>query len=171
MTQPNEARNVLNPYAPPTTDVDFGVLAPGSGEDAPLASRGSRLAASMIDGMMYMVGGTPFWMGVQGPLSISMPLMVAGALLYLGVLGLQSYRIATRGQTLAKQWLGIKIVKVDGSSVGFWDGVVLRTWVLIPVAFIPFIGGLFGFVDALAIFGHERRCIHDRIAKTRVVVA
>ncbi len=34
---------------------------------------------------------------------------------------------------------------------------------------VPFIGGIFGLVNALFIFGAERRCLHDRLAGTRVV--
>ena len=37
--------------------------------------------------------------------------------------------------------------------------------------FLAAAGGLFGLVDILFIFGSERRCIHDLIAQTKVVVA
>jgi hypothetical protein len=34
---------------------------------------------------------------------------------------------------------------------------------------IPFVGNFVGLVDALMIFGEDHRCLHDRIAGTRVI--
>jgi uncharacterized RDD family membrane protein YckC len=84
----------------------------------------------------------------------------------------QWYLIATTGQTLAKRWLGIMIVRTDGSPCGFVNGVLLRNWVIyVLLSFLPFVNYLVWLIDALMIFGDERRCLHDHIAGTRVVVA
>jgi uncharacterized RDD family membrane protein YckC len=45
---------------------------------------------------------------------------------WLGVLLLQAYLVTTTGQSIAKRWFRIKIVKVDGSPVNFVSGVLLR---------------------------------------------
>jgi uncharacterized RDD family membrane protein YckC len=94
-----------------------------------------------------------------------MGLMVLSFMIY------QWYLIATTGQSLAKRWLGIKIVRLDGSPVGFVNGVILRSWVVGALSNIPILGTIIGLVNPLMIFGEERRCLHDHIAGTRVVVA
>ena len=92
-------------------------------------------------------------------------------LMVLAFMGYQWYLIATTGQTLAKRWLGIKIVRVDGTPLGFVNGVILRSWVLGLLGNIPIVGPLVSLVNPLMIFGEERRCLHDQIAGTRVIVA
>jgi uncharacterized RDD family membrane protein YckC len=66
--------------------------------------------------------------------------------------------------------MGIKIVKMDGSPCGFVSGVLLREIVLSGAGFIPFIGKVIGLVDAVMIFGDQRRCLHDQLAGTKVVL-
>ena len=39
------------------------------------------------------------------------------------------------------------------------------------ISIIPVIGSLVGLIDALLIFRDNRRCLHDNIADTMVVVA
>jgi hypothetical protein len=34
---------------------------------------------------------------------------------------------------------------------------------------VPCVGGLFPWIDALYIFGEERRCLHDLMAGTKVL--
>lgn len=91
------------------------------------------------------------------------------ALMVLGVLSLaivQCYLIATSGQSIAKRILRMRIVRQDGSPAKFVHGVLLRSWLMTFLTqIIPFIG----LVDALLIFGNERRCLHDRIASTDVI--
>jgi uncharacterized RDD family membrane protein YckC/DNA-directed RNA polymerase subunit RPC12/RpoP len=73
--------------------------------------------------------------------------------------------IASRGQSLGKMLLGMKIVDRQGGNPGFLAGVVLRNWLRFFLSFIPF----FGFIDWVVIFGESRRCIHDYLAGTHVV--
>ncbi len=73
--------------------------------------------------------------------------------------------IASRGQSLGKMLLGMKIVDPHGGNPGFVCGVVLRNWLCYLLCLIPF----FGFFDWIVIFGESRRCIHDYLAGTRVV--
>lgn len=171
MLERSDDPSAMNPYAPPTVDVDAGVLAPGIDIDAPLATRGARLAAAFLDGILYGVGLVPLSLFVQGVVIRSGILLVVCGLLFLAVSMVQYHGIVTRGQTLAKRWLSIKIVKIDGSRVGFLDGVVLRAWLPFLMGLIPVLGSFFGLADALAIFGQDRMCLHDRIAKTKVVLA
>jgi hypothetical protein len=63
--------------------------------------------------------------------------------------------------------LGMQIVRGDtGQLPGFLNGVVLRSWVPFPINQAC---NFFGLIDALWIFGEERRCLHDLIAQTIVV--
>ena len=73
--------------------------------------------------------------------------------------------IATRGQSLGKMLMFIRIVTTDGQIPGFVSGVLLRNWLRAALSSIPF----FGLIDALFIFSESRRCIHDYLAGTRVV--
>jgi uncharacterized RDD family membrane protein YckC len=67
--------------------------------------------------------------------------------------------------------LGIKIVRNDGSRAGLGRIFWLRMFVPGLVGAIPLVGGLFGLIDPLFIFGEEKRCLHDLIADTIVVTA
>lgn len=165
-----------NPYAPPTA----GSEQPMYGMDMDvqvLAGRGTRLGAVLIDGMLNLAACIPGF--IIGGLSMAAMSEDEGAIVMvglcaLGVLGLmiyQWYLVSTTGQSLAKKWLGIRIVKLDGSIPGFVHGVLLRQWVVGFLANIPFVGFIVALVDPLMIFGDERRCLHDHIASTKVIVA
>jgi uncharacterized RDD family membrane protein YckC len=173
-----------NPYAPPS-----GGYLPqqGYGQDPywqsyELASLGARLGAALLDGILSFVAAIPgffllykyfsaigssFDSTKEDDLWIGLGVMVIGLLL---VSIYQWYLITTRGQSLGKKWLHIRIVKLDGSMPGFVNGVLLRGWVMSLITNVPYIGGIVGLVDPLLIFGQERRCLHDLIASTRVIV-
>ena len=89
---------------------------------------------------------------------------IAGA---LSVEVLQWILLAVRGQTLGKIAMGVQIVPMDdGSKPGFVKAVVIRLWLRRLLLFIPF----FGLIDLPFIFGEERRCLHDLMVGTKVVV-
>jgi uncharacterized RDD family membrane protein YckC/DNA-directed RNA polymerase subunit RPC12/RpoP len=77
----------------------------------------------------------------------------------------QWWLIATRGQSIAKFLLGMRIVTVGGQNPGFLQGVVLRNWVRALLNMLPF----FALLDAAFIINDSKRCIHDLIAGTHVV--
>jgi len=47
--------------------------------------------------------------------------------------------------------------------------VVLREWVVSLMGLVPVVGRFISLVDAAMIFGAKRRCLHDIIAKTKVI--
>lgn len=173
----------INPYAPPAS---FDP-APFSGQDGDdpeiLADRGTRLGAVMLDGLIMTVAMLPavilfsfyVWstrIGARSGAGEGIFIMVLAMVIFGAPLVIyQWYLTATRGQTLGKKWLGIKIVKVDGSRLDFVSGVVLRSWVVGALGYIPYIGGIITLADCLMIFGDDRRCLHDKIAGTKVIVA
>jgi len=163
--------NFVNPYQPPSPGVGY-VMDLGAPPNAMnLADVGTRFIGAMIDGLLYLPVLIPGVLvaGFESSEDLS-PLSIA--LLVLGILGLgilQCYLIATSGQSIAKKILRIRIVRQDGSPVNFVHGVVLRSWLMAFLTNIPVFGAIIGLVDALMIFGNERRCLHDRIASTDVI--
>ena len=123
------------------------------------ATRGSRLQAVIIDGLLvvaiYFVG-----------LLANMP-----ELLFIGIIGLaiyQMYLLAKDGQTIGKRISNIRIVMVaDNSNGGFMPNVGMRLVLNGIIAFVPF----YALVDVLFIFREDHRCIHDMIAGTKVIEA
>ena len=168
-----------SPFAPPDA------AASPEAQDLPLADRGARFVAALIDGI---VGYLPFgpavvaviaWQAVNGempedPPPLFLVLTLIGLVGAFAVALYQWVQITASGQTIGKKYLRIRIVKVDGSPVDFVSGVLVRSWVL---GFLTTIlnqcclGWIFTLVDALMIFGEERRCLHDLLAGTKVVVA
>jgi len=77
-----------------------------------------------------------------------------------------------KGQTIAKRLLGIAVVKEDDSEVDL-STLLLRNliWFTNPfqISFIKYLIQLLELIDALFIFGEEKRTLHDRIAKTKVI--
>ncbi len=75
--------------------------------------------------------------------------------------------IAKRSQSVGKAAVGIKIVRTDGSRAGFWRIAGLR-WLVMMLGSSAI--GLLGLVDVLMIYRSDRRCLHDLIADTIVVM-
>ena len=98
----------------------------------------------------------------------------------LGLLAVQVWMLSTRGQTIGKRIVGIKVVKADGSAAGFVNGWLMRelliTAIGIATSLIPIIGPIllrpaFHIVDWCLIFRDDQRCLHDQMAGTKVVKA
>lgn len=144
-----------------------------------LASRSSRLGAVLLDSvfaMLFLIPGFLILMAFGDRTNKEDPVLGIGILiLALGGFAFavtQLVLLSSRGQTLGKKAVSIKIVKIDdGSNPGFLGAVVLRAGVPQVIGVIPFIGAIFGIVDILFIFSEERRCLHDHIASTIVVEA
>jgi uncharacterized RDD family membrane protein YckC len=159
-------------YAPPTAEV-ADVSASGQ---AQLAGRGARLAGAIIDGVILL--GLWWVVGLVTPWNIFSPKMAeAGmaALLGMQLLGLllfaivNGYLLMTRGQTVGKMLLGMRIVRPDGSAASPGRIIGLRYAVGWLLSAVPVVGMVYALVDCLLIFRADRRCLHDLIADTIVV--
>ena len=85
-------------------------------------------------------------------------------------MAINSYLLLTKGQTLGKWMLGIRIVDAESNGAATAVKLLGLRYVLVMlVAVIPIIGGLLGVIDFLFIFREDRRCVHDLIAGTKVV--
>jgi uncharacterized RDD family membrane protein YckC len=167
--------NQANPYAPPKAFVQDVVDTQAPQE---MAGRGRRLGAEMLDGTLWVIA-------VYVPLVASglidaerarltpenVPLagwaIAAVATIALALANL--YYVNQNGQSLAKKWLGIKVLRSDGSRATLGRIFWLRNVVGRGPSLI--LGGLWTLIDSVGIFGEKRQCLHDRIADTIVVNA
>jgi uncharacterized RDD family membrane protein YckC len=179
-----------NPYAPPLAELEAQPLGQPT---AMLASRSSRLGASLLDGLLYAsammvagIGAALATFASKRSLASNAPadptpgaglppaaivMMVVGGLALLALWIYQAYRVSTTGQTLGKKWLAIRIVKIDDTPVNFVTAVLLRGILPWFLGIIPYLGFVFSLTDTLFIFGEQRRCLHDLLAGTKVVTA
>ena len=160
-----------NPYAAPAT-----VIATVA-EEVPraLAGRAERLGAVIVDnlmvsallfpGYMLLLEAAPPWMHVLVPAAwVATPLALV-------LVGINVFLLVRDGQTVAKRWFGLRIVRADGTRCAAARLLGLRYVLPTLIAALPCIGPLFSLVDALTIFRDERRCLHDDMADTIVVCA
>jgi len=161
-------------YETPTTPSEEA----GTPSGPDLAGRGRRLGAYLIDliiaGIVLVILavlniGISFEDVARDPMTQQMS--TAGGIAYLVIfMVINGYLLVTKGQTLGKLALDIRIV--DAASNGAATAVKilgLRYVLVMLVGAIPIIGGLLGTIDFLFIFREDRRCVHDLIAGTKVV--
>lgn len=164
---------MVNPYQAPAPGVGHAMDLSAMQSGFALADVGTRFVGSLVDGLFYAGVCIPGFVAVALAGDDGGPLLIAGwGLIGFGVLvlaGLQWYLIATTGQSIAKRMLRMRIVRTNGMPVNFVHGVLLRNWVIALLSNIPLVGGMIALVDALMIFGNERRCLHDKIADTTVI--
>ena len=159
-----------NPYAAPSAVVD-DVTPAGEFE---LAGRGDRFLAVIVDGLVAIPVYVPAFFIYAATLKHQTPSIVAVLLTLLFALALiitNLVLVSRNAQSIGKKLLGIKVQRKDGSRASLGRIFWLRNVVNALPSFIPFIGGLYGLVDACFIFGESRRCVHDYIAGTVVIKA
>jgi uncharacterized RDD family membrane protein YckC len=164
-----------NPYAPPISDLI--VIDEKPGKD-PLADRGARLVAAILDAIlgmaygftiMYLLGIWSYALqGQNPPFSLVLIATVPSFLCFLLIHG---YFLKKNGQTIGKKLLGIRISDLEGNVPSFGKIILLRYLPVSLVPLIPLVGSYLSLIDTLFIFRSDRRCLHDLIAGTKVVVA
>jgi uncharacterized RDD family membrane protein YckC len=164
-------------------------------QDVPFekATRLSRLLAFIIDGAIFSIPFIPFytamfsvgfhprtnpqafagaWLAAMAGAGIS---LYIGGVIYIALVIVTIVLVQRNAQTIGKKLVGIKVARKDGSraSLGriFWLRNVVNTLVGMVLLIVPFVGGLYSLIDALMIFGEQRRCCHDYIADTIVIRA
>jgi len=168
---------MTNPYAPPQTLVQ-DVIDPTAGIQ--LADRSTRLGASILDGLILgllvylplVIGAFPSLAAAQatGRPEVGTGLWVGVSLAAVGVIGWLCFTVkflGENGQSIGKKACGIKLLRTDGSEVSISRVIIGRNLVNGLLGVIP----LYGFIDALFIFGNARRCVHDHLADTIVIKA
>jgi uncharacterized RDD family membrane protein YckC len=170
----------LDPFAPPQASLEQAPLTVPVAH--PPADRLTRFGANLLDWIL-LAAAAGIGCAIAGALNGAFNLTGDEAKGLYYVLGLlfatpfqiyQWYAVSTRGQTLGKRFCAIRIVRVDGSPIGFAHAVVLRSWVpmglivLLGIIWVP-AGRVLNLVDTLSIFSGSRRMVHDLIAGTKVV--
>ncbi len=147
----------------------------------PAASILSRLIAVIVDGLLTVISlALGFWLtytlstlgAAQDPLAACRTMkswgpatfILMGSLAFMLCVA-QWMLLSTRGQTLGKILMSIRIVTVSGQLPGFLQAVALRNWLRNLLSFIPF----FTLVDLFFGLCGDHRCIHDWMSGTRVV--
>ena len=143
-----------------------------------LASRWKRLGGAILDGLISMAILIPLMLvtgifqrsfGEEGmTMGQRVVCFTAGWAVFLILNG---YLLKNRGQTIGKIIVKTKIVDLNGNLPSISKIIVFRYLILGFVEQIPTLGGLVALVNALFIFGKDRRCLHDYMAGTRVVDA
>lgn len=140
-----------------------------------LAGRGARLGAVLLDNLFVLLALVPGGVALMSAansygndgMGAAFFLLVAG---FIGVLGIQLYLLGKEGQTLGKRVVGIRIVDHStGALAGAGRVLGLREFLRGIVSAIPYVGWVLILIDVLFIFSEDRRCIHDHIARTKVV--
>jgi uncharacterized RDD family membrane protein YckC len=175
----------VNPYAAPARiDEPF---ASGSSDlfvvdapEAPLAGRGARLLAQLLDGVLGLICGAPGFLLVVAGVSQGGPANAGLArlglmLILVAIVGLIIYQIrllAREGQTWGKKMMKVRIVLYETGEIPHLGRTLgLRIFVNSLIGMVPCLGSIYSLADPLFIFGNERRCLHDLIAGTKVVEA
>jgi uncharacterized RDD family membrane protein YckC len=153
--------------------IDTAAIGVGYGEArstggrAPLAGRMARLAAFVVDALLIWVPPVILFAAAgEGRSPFATLELTAAVLWFCGLSLYQIVLLGTTGQTIGKKWLGLQVIHVDGSPVTFGSAFLMRSVVGVGLlGLIPF----YGLVDLLFIFGADRRCLHDRVAGTKVI--
>lgn len=193
----------LNPATPPTPPLttDGGAAAEAQptfatatapaeiAAEAPLAGRGERLLAQLLDNVIFLALALPggimialaaaragfrFAMGLENLATVAGIGAGVAVLAFAGIILaiVQLWMLITRGQTLGKRIMEIRIVRLDDeSNPGFVHVFLLRAIVPGILGAIPMVGWGFTLTDIFFIFRADRRCLHDLIAHTKVVKA
>ena len=130
------------------------------------AGRGGRLLAVVVDALL----GAACWLPALYPDPSIGLFLCYGCLLVFAAT--QILLLTTRGQTVGKMLIGVRIVRYDeGTNAGFLRAVLLRAVLPGIIMLVPVLGQIFSLVDVCFIFREDRRCLHDLIAGTEVVKA
>ena len=172
-----------NPYTAPQSAPEL--VSEPELNSSELASRWARLGASILDVLVITVVAIPiiglaFYFGINSASktlgvwfydfseSADSPLWQAincifAVLVYIAING---YLLVKSGQTIGKKALSIQIVDYQTNQLLSVGKVIGLRYVVTQVLYnIPF----FSLIDILFIFGSEKRCIHDYIARSKVI--
>jgi len=149
-----------------------------SGTDAStlqLATIGRRAGAIIIDNMVV---GIPAWILFFVFAVALTPMMKGGGeaafgflfvgvilLVFVGFVSYEALMLTRNGQTLGKMALHIRVVRPDGSAISAgqaWGRALMRVVLIHVLALLNYIP---------AFVTKDKTCLHDMVAKTRVVQA
>jgi len=139
-----------------------------------LATRIQRLLASIIDGLILITITFPLMYFTLTLSSSIIEVFFISLLSYLIFILINYKFLVDDGQTIGKKILKIKIVNLEG-EVPSKKHLSIRYFLLFILHKLPLTGmartimGILALINILFIFGKDKRCIHDHIAKTIVI--
>lgn len=103
--------------------------------------------------------------------SLLLILTVSAIGLCLGVViySLLNFALLVNGQTIGKRLFKLKIVSLIDEPLSWKDIVIKRFLPFWACLSVPYVGSILLFIDLLPCLTKRRRCLHDMIAKTRVI--
>ena len=169
-----------NPYAAPEADEALSAEeARELGHEAghyQLASRWARFCAVIIDTIILVIPaiGIGIVLGLMGLMGdefgqTSIAEDVISSLIGFGIYLLINFHlINTRGQTVGKVLMKIKVVTTEFEPITAKKYILIRVLPFWIIPIIPVVN-LIGILDAIMIFRAQKNCLHDDLAGTRVV--
>lgn len=178
-----------NPYTPPVNQVEDPPIQSAVPSSHNYASLGARFSGKLIDVLIMIPLGLVIGIGYA---LVSPPKVIAvektsdlfsmgatgygyGETLLLAVLGIAAYIgiqwtfWASTGQSIGKKVMKTQVVNLDGSQASAKTIALKRYAIMSLIANVPVAGSLVSLIGVLLIFRRDRNCLHDDIAKTRVV--
>jgi len=161
-----------NIYASPVSDPQ---MADDPNSSDHLATRLSRLGASILDSLILMVVIIPVMLmsgyidmitsGQQPSLLFQLGLGILGVVIFLVI----NFKLLLRdGQSLGKKVAKIKVVRMDNSKLD--SGTIFKRFGFYYIlGNIPVVGGLLSLINILFIFAKDQRCLHDKLGDTKVI--
>lgn len=145
--------------------------------EPPLATRLERLGASLLDSiimsvitlpLMYFTGGfETLFAGEQLSLGYQLVFGVISVVIFL----LLNFKfLIPKGQTIGKKIVGIRAVEESGADTSN-STLGKRYFFYFGISYVPIIGQILSIVNACFIFGNNKTCLHDIIARTKVIKA
>lgn len=171
----------LNPYASPKSSVDAIQIA-----ELALAPIWRRLIARLIDISLLLLISMQVtdWLLQNWPVQVTNNHYIHGFFwssntsyifidLFVGIgvfAILNTYLLATRGQSIGKFLLKIRIVDHRSDEVSkLRFSLLLREGITMQLSLFGIMGMVLALIDVLFIFSPNRRCLHDYWSFTKVV--
>ncbi len=142
-----------------------------------LASQWMRLLARIIDWLILLIPTGILVRIITGENYAGMTSAEYSGKVFLGTLisvivggAYEIYFLTSRGATLGKGWLGIRVAQISDGQKPVMQTAVVRSAVGSVPGLAGFIGGVFQLVNwAWCLWDPNRQCLHDKAAKTVVV--
>ncbi len=129
-----------------------------------------RFLARLIDGLVLLV--------VNIILIVALPNLVAGVVGGIVYLGYYAYMESSRGRTIGKQALGMRVLGASGGNPTMEEALRRNAWAALGiVSAIPVLGWLFSLAELVAVIAiavtisqdPAKRGWHDKFANTSVL--
>lgn len=174
-----------NPYAAPQSEIQTDVAIDVVLSKRPRATRGQRFAGHLIDYVILLFGTIagislavfvglffyPDYLDMPETLLLSViENTVVLVVLSMFFLATNGYLLVKRGQTVGKLIMKTQIVSDENEMLPLSKIFLARYFVFWFLSVLPVVGGLLSLANALMIFRGNRKCLHDELAGTKVVM-